>query len=178
VIRSKTPADWAEIDPGTTISIVKLAPDGAEATRYPGTVLDYPNAGGWLVARAEWVRRPIETDGLWFMPGDKLHEFFSPNHWFNVFSVFAPDGARRGWYANATFPSWIESSTALATLYWHDLYLDVIALPDGNVVVRDEDELAESGLASSDPELHAQIIRTCDEVVALARARKFPFHET
>ena len=37
------------------------------------------------------------------------------------------------------------------TLYWHDLYVDVIVLRNGKPIVRDEDELAASGLASSTP---------------------------
>lgn len=167
---------WSDLSIGTQLTIVKLAPDGSEAARYPGSVIETP--APWLVARARWVIHEVRTDGLSFVPGDRLHEFFSPEHWFNVFSVFAPNGGLRGWYANVTYPSRLEFDAGAATLFWHDLYLDVIVLPNGEITVRDEDELAASGLESSDPDLHARILATRDEIVALARARDFPFHET
>jgi predicted RNA-binding protein associated with RNAse of E/G family len=131
----------------------------------------------WLVAEARWTMREVATAGLRFMPGDTLHEFFSPDHWFNVFSVFAPDGALRGWYANVTHPATVDFAASPAILTWHDLYVDVILLPDRDPETLDEDELAASGLASTDPGLHARILATRDELLRLARARAFPFHE-
>jgi hypothetical protein len=53
----------------------------------------------------------------------------------------------------------------------------LIALPNGVYVVRDEDELEESGLATSDPALHKLILDTRDELIRLFEHRAFPFHE-
>ncbi len=116
-------------------------------------------------------------DGLRFVPGDELHEFFSLIESFNVFSVFAPDGTHRGWYANVTYPTSFSIDQDHLTITWHDLYLDLIALPGGATTVRDEDELAASGLATSDPELHASILTARDRLLALSAHRAFPFHE-
>lgn len=171
------PVRWPAIPLGTTLRIVKLAPDGSEVTSYPGVTIDAGAPRPWLALRATWVSREHNLDGLRFVPGDTLHEFFSPHHPFNLFSVFAPDGALRGWYANVTYPSRLNTSTDPFSLFWHDLYVDVVALPAGTVVVRDEDELAAAGLLDSDPALHAEILAARDEVLRRYSAREFPFHE-
>src|SRR6187200_1314549 len=77
---------------GTELQIVKLAPDGNEATRYPGRIIDIGAPSPWIAVRADWVLRQIELDRLQFVPGDTLHEFFSPDDWFNCFSVWSPEG--------------------------------------------------------------------------------------
>jgi hypothetical protein len=168
---------WPTLPAGTELRIVKLAPEGHEVTSYPGHVIDIEAPAPWIAARAEWVIRQIELDGLRFVPGDRLHELFSPDDYFNIFSIWSPEGELRGWYANVTHPTTIDTSTQPATLYWHDLYIDVIALPDGSVVVRDEDELAASGLAERDPALHAAILQARDELLRRFDERSFPFHE-
>jgi Protein of unknown function (DUF402) len=175
--QSKTLArqDWSSMERGTVLSIVKLAPDGSEVTRYPGHVIDAGTP--WLVARAIWVNREANIDGLHFVRGDELHEYFSLEHWFNVFAVFTPGGELRGWYANVTHPSWIESGREQPTLFWRDLYVDLIVFPNGELIVRDEDELEASNLESADPDLYGLILKTRDDLIALARARTFPFHE-
>ncbi|HKG25377.1 MAG TPA: DUF402 domain-containing protein [Thermomicrobiales bacterium] len=173
-----TQPPWPALPLGTTLRIVKLAPDGAEVATYPGVVVEAGASPPWVVLRATWVSRQHNLDGLLFVPGDTLHEFFSPAHPFNVFSVFAPEGNLRGWYANVTYPSRLDTTTNPFTLSWHDLYLDVVALPGGTVVVRDEDELDAAGLMSSDPQLHAEILAARDELLRRFQAREFPFHET
>ncbi len=173
----RSSADWSSLSPGTVLKIVKLAPDGLIAAHYPGTVRAYDPDTSWLTVHAKWVIHDVETDGLRFVAGDELHEFFSPEYGFNVFSVFTPEENLRGWYANVTHPTRIDFDTDPPTLSWHDLYVDLIVLPDGHLIVRDEDELQESDLASTEPALHATILKTRDTLIALAAARAFPFHE-
>lgn len=168
---------WPDLAVGTLLTIVKLAPTGAEAARYPGTVIDTGGEAPWVVVRATWVTPIIEADGLVFTPGDTLHEYFSPNHPFNVFAVFDPTRQLRGWYANVTHPATLDVATKPPTLFWRDLYLDVIALPDGHVVVRDEDELAASGLETSAPNLYSTVLDARNELLRRATDRLFPFHE-
>jgi hypothetical protein len=168
---------WPTLPPGAALRIVKLSPEGDEAAIYPGVVVEAGAPSPWVAVRATWVAQRYDLDGLLLVPDDTLHEFFSPAHRFNVFSVFSPDGTLRGWYANVTHPARLDPATDPATLFWHDLYLDVVALPDGTVVVRDEDELAEAGLATSDPALHAEIVAARDELVRRFAERTVPFHE-
>lgn len=168
---------WPPLSPGTALRVVKLAPDGREVTHYPATVIEAGAPAPWIAVEARWVSRPHDLNGLLFVPGDTLHEFFSPVDPFNLFAVFAPDGALRGWYANVTHPTRLDPTSEPPTLTWHDLYIDVVMLPDGRIFVRDEDELAETGLAAGDPPLHALILAGRDELLRRARARTFPFHE-
>jgi predicted RNA-binding protein associated with RNAse of E/G family len=159
------------------LTVVKWSPEGDEVTRYPGWVIEEGAPAPWVAVRANWVTKVVEMDGLRFVPGDRLHEFFSPKHPYNLFSVWSPQGILRGWYANVTHPAMLDPSTEPWTLIWHDLYLDLIGLPDGTMAIRDEDELADSGLLATDPELHRSILATRDELIALFSRRAFPFHE-
>lgn len=169
--------DWSDLASGSELTIVKRAPDGSEAARYPGVVMAAEAPSPWLVAEAHWAMREVESAGLRFVPGDVLHEFFSGDDWFNVFAVFSPAGELRGWYANVTYPAKVEFVADPPVLAWHDLYVDIIVLPNGEPVVLDEDELDASGLASTNPELHARILATRDKLLQLARTGAFPFHE-
>jgi predicted RNA-binding protein associated with RNAse of E/G family len=169
---------WPDLPSGTALMVVKLDPNGAEVATYLGVVIDAGAPAPWVVVQAEWVNREYNLDGLLFITGDTLHEFFSPDDCFNVFSIFSSEGQLRGWYANVTHPTRLDTSTDPITLFWHDLYIDVIALPNGPVVVRDEDELDASGLRERDPDLYHHIFSVRDEVVDRARTRTFPFHES
>lgn len=169
--------EWVELAPGTDVTIVKLAPDGHEVTRYAGNVLDMAGPAMWLGARAVWTFREVTVGNLLFAPGDTLNEYFSGREWFNAFQVIAPSGESRGWYMNVTYPSWIEESPAGPTLYWHDLYVDVVIANDGTIAILDEDELAESGLADQNPELHKKIVATRDLILHKITERSFPFDQ-
>ncbi len=168
---------WPPLPPGTPLEIVKVAPDGAVAARYPGTVIAASVPSPWLAMHATWVSRVVELNGLRFVPGDSLHEYFSPRHPFNAFAVFAPGGRLRGWYANVTHPAALDTRTDPPRLVWHDLYLDVVGLPDGTAAVRDEDELAASLLAERDPPLAAAILAAGDELLRRFARRTVPFHD-
>lgn len=166
---------WSSLSPGDRVTVVKLAPDGSEAARYPGEVIARVDPESWIVVRATWTHRRIELDGLAFSPGDELREWFSPEQEFNAFAVHAPDGRRKGWYANVTDPAWLETTTAPPLLFWRDLYVDLVGLPDGAFSLRDEDELAASGLARENPGLHGRILRARDEIARRFEHRLAPF---
>lgn len=168
---------WPPLARGTAVLVVKRAPDGGEVTRYPGIVAADAAPSPWLAVEARWTDRRVEMDGLVIDPGDTLREYFSPRHRFNAFAVFAPDGALRGWYANATHPASLDLAADPPLLIWHDLFVDVVALPDGRVTVRDEDELAESALLDRDPALHASILATREEILSLVSRCACPFHD-
>jgi hypothetical protein len=71
----------------------------------------------------------------------------------------------------------MDAKTDPATLYWHDLYVDLIGLPDGSYTIRDEDELEESGIKEADPELYSLILAARDELIRLFQVREYPFHD-
>ncbi|HKG28015.1 MAG TPA: DUF402 domain-containing protein [Thermomicrobiales bacterium] len=157
-------AAWSSLLPGAELAIVKLAPDGSEAARYRGEVVDHCH-DSWVLVRATWTNRTIEIGGLSFCPGDNLLEWFSRRHPFNAFAVYSPTNQLKGWYANVTHPARLDATQNPPVLFWHDLYLDLVGLPDGSFSIQDDDELLASRLADADPELHARIVRARSELI-------------
>lgn len=173
--RSLDVATWSNLAPDDELTVVKLAPDGSEVARYPGTVASRSRTGGWVGVQAVWTYGRIDVEGLIFEPGDVLCEWFSPLADFNAFALHAPNRAFKGWYANVSYPAQLHVETVPPTLIWHDLYVDVIALPNGTTIVCDEDELAASGLAQRDPLLQRRILRARDEILQRSERRLAPF---
>lgn len=171
------PPDWLSFPPGTQLTVVKLAPDGSETTRYDGHVVAEHVPAPWLAVGATWISGSVHLNGLDFLPGDTLLEYFSPAHWFNAFAVYGPDGVHRGWYANVTYPATLDPRTDPPTLTWHDLFIDIVLLPTGEMTIRDEEELETAGVVRSDPKLHATVLEAEAELIRRAQARLFPFHD-
>lgn len=169
---------WRTLRPGQEILVVKLSPKGVEAARYPATVVAGAPQDDWVALRATWTYQRVEVGGLIFDPGDEVIEWFSPRLPFNAFAVLSPAGELRGWYANVTYPAYLEltreAERSLA-LVWHDLYLDVVGLPDHSHLTLDEDELAESGLAASAPLLYREIVAAASELTRRFQAHELPF---
>lgn len=164
-------ADDPRPAPGTPLTVIKLGHDGREVARYPGMTI--PSPPGWVAARAEWVFERMDLGYLIFDPNDIFLEYFSLTRPYNAFALYTVSGTFKGWYCNVTHPSWLEDGT----LYWHDLYLDLIVYPDGRQLVLDEDELKASGIAESDPALHQLIVAGHEELVRLAQEQRYPFSE-
>lgn len=157
---------------GQEWTVVKLRPNGVSAARYPATELDAPP--GWKAVRAVWGYGRVDIGYFAFEPGDILIEYFSLERPYNAFATFRPSGELVGWYSNVTYPTQIEDDE----IRWHDLWVDVLLLPDGEVVVVDEDELAESGVETSNPALHQMILDARDEVLRLIGDGAYPFTES
>lgn len=171
-----TLALWPRLVAGQTVTIIKWNPAGEEVTRYEGRVRRVHPAGQWIEASATWTHREVALAGLRFVPGDAILEYFSPLMPFNVFAVFAPGDHLRGWYANITYPAFLRGRGETLELIWHDLYLDLIGLPDGHHVILDEDELDDSGLRDHDRELYERIKRAQAAVTARFVAGDYPFN--
>lgn len=169
---------WPHLQPGTPVAIVKRSPAGENRVRYPGEVVRSTVESPWIEIEARWTTPKVTQAQLTFEPGDVLRELFSPVHPFNAFAVYRPCGELKGWYANVTFPTLVESGDDRPDVIWHDLYIDVVASPDGEAHVLDEDELRATDLEDTDPALHARILAARDELLARFEARQTPFHKS
>ncbi len=169
------PGGWRDLTPGDRVTVIKLAPDGAEVARYPGAVVARVRSESWVVIQATWTNRTIELDGLTFCPGDNLLEWFSPERHFNAFAVHAPSGPLKGWYANVTYPAWLDVNEKPPCLFWQDVYVDLVGLPDGTFTIRDEDELRGSRLEQCDPDLYYRVLLARDELVRRFQSGVAPF---
>ncbi|MGC4105584.1 MAG: DUF402 domain-containing protein [Thermomicrobiales bacterium] len=165
---------WDQLVPGMDVTIVKRRIDGSEAARYPAIVADDPQPAPWRTMIATWVLPETTQGALTFSPGDTLHERFSPEHPFDTFGVVAPDGTFKGWYANVTWPAFLERTPYGFELTWQDLYLDLV-LTDTAVDILDEDELDAAPLSRSCPALAEAIRDVVDTMKALALTHDTPF---
>jgi len=164
------------LTPGQIVTVCKRQRDGRETVRYPAVVSAVDRGGDWFAVQADWTMPQVDSHGLTFAPGDRLLEWFSPSHWYNVFHVHAGDGTYRGWYANITHPVEIEfANPRQVVVTWPDLYLDLIQVAGQSIQRCDDDELDASGLAESDPMLHARILQTVQEAICDADCGKGPF---
>ena len=96
---------WPGTSDGDPFRVIKVSPEGEAVTEYPATVSIAFSHGPWICLQATWTFKEIDVDGLIFTPGDTLLEWFSREHWYNVFAVYSPDGGYRGSYANVTYPA-------------------------------------------------------------------------
>lgn len=165
---------WHELVPGTDVTIVKRRIDGSEAARYPARVAHDPSPAPWRTLIATWVLPETTQGTLTFSPGDILHERFSPEHPYDAFGAVSPDGRFKGWYANVTWPAFLERTPDGLELTWQDLYLDLV-VTDDDVSVLDEDELAAAPLAASHPRLVDGINGVLDDLLNLALVHRPPF---
>ena len=151
-------AALAALTSGSVVTVVKRAPDGSEAARYPASVVQTTAPSPWIELVAEWTLPRVEVAGLVFETGDTLREFFSVEHPYNAFAVFSPQGTLRGWYGNVTYPTFVDMVDSEGILVWHDLYLDVVILPGGTLHLLDDDEFAESPIHAADPAFAEAIV--------------------
>jgi hypothetical protein len=168
---------WDLLTPGAPVDIVKQGDDGVDIVRYPGVVIGVLEGSSWVEIEAHWTAGTVVQGPLTFEIGDVLREFFSWEFPGNAFSVFTPGMRHKGWYANVTWPSWVDIRSGVPTVIWRDLILDVVAGPNRVAVDLDDEELEASGLRLADAALHDAIIDARRELhVALAEGR-MPFRE-
>lgn len=169
---------WRKLIPGTSVTILKRSPSGENRVRYPGIVVPSTLPLPWIEVEARWTNPTVVQAQLAFEPGDILREIFSPAHPFNAFAIYRPIGELKGWYANITYPTTIDESEYAPVVIWHDLFIDIVASPDGEVAVLDEDELDNANPRDTSPELHERILAARDELLERFHDRRAPFHES
>jgi len=171
---------WDSLQPGARITIVKRSAKhhGEDRVSYPATVVASDLSAPWIETETHWTLGTIVQAHLTFETGDILREIFSPVHPFNAFAAYTAQGDFKGWYANVTYPTLLDTSAKPSRLIWHDLFIDIVATPDGTVAVLDEDELTDSGLADTDPDLAARILAALDHLLARFQRRQPPFYQS
>ncbi|MFG2635838.1 DUF402 domain-containing protein [Streptomyces sp. NPDC048362] len=148
---------------------VVLVKAGRTKIRYPAELLG--DDGERVVVRAPWAGSDGRDFGfVRFGPGDVFTEYYWRHRWYAVKEVRAADGRVKGWYCDITRPA-VVSGTELVV---EDLDLDLWRSADGSDVRRlDEDEFAESGLATRDPRAASAAMAALDELEGLAREGGF-----
>lgn len=161
-----TLSHWVRLNPGLQVAIVKRRPDGTDAYAYDGVVVPTPAPAPWIAIEATWTLPQVIVEDLAFMRGDTIVEFFSPEHAFNAFLVVAPDGKRRGWYGNITYPAFLYPGSDVPTIVWHDLVLDAIVVPGHEPVLLDDDELDDEVILGDAPGLRDALVPLREQMLA------------
>lgn len=141
---------------GSRLLIRKRRPNESDAALYPGTLVESRAPAPWIEIEAIWDEPVVHVTGLTFEPRDMHRQFFSPVHPFNAFAVATADSIHKGWYGNVTYPAFLLDDEE-PVLVWHDLYLDVVVLPDGTVHLLDDDELDAAPAPFSEPAMYRAI---------------------
>ena len=131
---------------GETITVIKLDHSGKEVFRYVGQVL--ARGATWVQLEARFNRDAVPVGaGVVFLRGDRFVEWFYSDRWYNIFEVHGADDDRiKAWYCNVTRPAVLTADSVMA----EDLALDLLVLPDGEMVVLDEDEFAALALSEQE----------------------------
>jgi hypothetical protein len=148
---------------------VVLLKAGRTKIRYPARLLG--DDGVRVVVRADWASPGVRDFGfVRFEPGDVFTEHYWRDRWYAVKEVRDARGGLKGWYCDITRPA-VRSGGELVV---EDLDLDLWRSADGTAVVRlDEDEFADSGLPTTDPEAAAAALAALDELELLAKEGDF-----
>ncbi|MGW0395616.1 DUF402 domain-containing protein [Streptomyces sp. NPDC003042] len=149
----------------TTRWTVTLTKAGRVKIRYPAAQV--ADDGDRISVTAPWAAGDVRDFGfVRFEPGDVFTEHFWRTRWYAVKEVRTGEGVLKGWYCDVTRPVVVRNGE----IFVEDLDLDLWVSADGSSVLRlDEDEFAESGLATSDPEAAAQAVRALDALDDQAR---------
>lgn len=116
------------------VVVRKLHPDGDEAFRWVGHLLEGDEDGAVLVAR--FSGPPGDLGYLTLEHSDLFVEFYYFRRWFNVFQVYSNLGELKGWYCNVSTPATMSQGELLYT----DLVLDVFVDPAGRYQVLDQED--------------------------------------
>ncbi|MGJ5829196.1 DUF402 domain-containing protein [Streptomyces ossamyceticus] len=148
---------------------VVLLKAGRTKIRYPARLLG--DDGVRVVVSADWASPGVRDFGfVRFEPGDVFTEYYWRDRWYAVKEVRDARGGLKGWYCDITRPA-VRSGGELVV---EDLDLDLWRSADGTAVVRlDEDEFADSGLLTTDPEAAAAALAALDELELLAEEGGF-----
>lgn len=179
-VDSRTLERWFALTPGTEVTIAKWSAkhNGEERARYPATIVASDLPSPWIAFETHWTMGTHDQELVTFENGDVLHEVFSPIHPYDAFAIYRPSGELKGWYGNVTYPAFLAPTNAEPVIVWRDLFVDIVAAPDGEVAVLDEDELDESDLLATDAGLHGRILAARDELLARFHDRRPPFHQS
>ena len=151
------------------ITVYKCNHLGELVWQYQGAVLR--RRDDWICITAIFDQSESDLGFVKFRRGDVFVEWFYADRWYNVFRVEDGQTARlKGWYCNITRPAEITEDTIRAD----DLALDVFVMPNGNVVLMDEEEFGALDLPTDE---RIAALRAVETIRQAAANREAPFHE-
>lgn len=136
--------------------------------QYQGEVVE--RGESWVCLRAVFERKPANLGFVTFHPGDVFIEWFFADRWYNIFQVHQGNSPLlRGWYCNITRPARIDDGIVTAD----DLELDVFVMPNGAIILMDEDEFEALDLSVEE---RMAALRAIESIRDSVSAREAPFN--
>jgi hypothetical protein len=147
------------------VTVVKLDSQEHEVWRYPGKLLSKDKHS--VLVEARFNHSDVDVHGVILRENDRFLERYYDDRWYNIMEAHdREDDHLKGWYCNITRPArFTEGQIAYV-----DLALDLLAFPDGQFLVLDEDEFEDLAL---DPETRRQALAGLDALIAIARSKNF-----
>ena len=151
------------------ILVRKLNYEEKETWHWSGRLVDQQD--GVMVVDAVFNAPPRDLGYMTLESTDLFHEYYYADRWFNVFQVFAEDGALKGWYCNITKPAHFSDGE----ISFVDMVLDVFVYPDGRTLVLDQDEFNENRKEMYSPDDAREAEKAVTQLLELVRRRGHPF---
>ena len=150
-----------------TVNIEKHNQHGEFVLTYPGEIVERGDT--WICLRAVFDRSDSNLGFVVFQRGDVFYEWFFSDQWYNIFQVHEGDNPTvKGWYCNITRPAHIDDDR----VYSDDLELDVFVMPNGTIILLDEEEFAASNLTTDE---RMAALRAIQDIRQRVSARTMPF---
>jgi uncharacterized protein len=152
----------------TKVTIEKRNHRGEFVLEYTGELV---NQDAYSVCvQAVFERREANLGFVVFRQGDVFIEWFFADRWFNIFEVHDGDSETiKGWYCNITRPAVFETDR----LWADDLELDIFVMPNGAIIMLDEDEFSQLELSTDE---RMATLRAIETLRAMVANRAVPFH--
>lgn len=153
----------------TAITIEKRNHRSEVVFEYQGEILE--QGDNWVCLRAVFNPRESNLGFVVFRRGDVFVEWFFSDQWYNIFQVHDGDTPTlKGWYCNITRPARITGDR----IYADDLELDVFIMPNGTIILLDEDEFAALNLSTEE---RMAALRAIQHLRQLVSERTAPFDQ-
>lgn len=153
----------------TQVTVYKRNHLGEAVWEYDGELV--ARGDTWMCIEAYFMREDFETEYVTYRKGDRFTEWYYSDRWYNIFRLEDVETKQlKGWYCNLVRPAEFTENTIAGD----DLALDVFILPDGEMIILDEDEFDELALSAED---QAQVWAAVDALRGLVARRESPFDE-
>jgi len=150
------------ISESNQVTIIKMNAEREETWRYNGRIISRsPHS---LLVEAFFNINDVTFHGITIRRNDRSIERFFDDRWYNIFEIHDRENDNlKAWYCNVTKPAEFTPGQ----IAYVDLALDVLAYPNGDYLVLDEDEFHELSL---EPVIRAHANNALTQLVKLAQS--------
>ena len=150
-------------------TVYKCDHEGTVVWHYPAAVVQRTETSVCLAAVFD--RDESDLGAVVLRRGDVFTEWFYSDRWYNIFRIEdIQTSLLKGWYCNITRPARILEDG----VYADDLALDIFVMPNGNIVLLDEDEFTALDLPAFE---RIAALRAVEYIRQAVAERSAPFHE-